>query len=156
MRRDSKRDRERKEEESHLKKYRYFLQSCIVVGLLRSFISFCHCVWGKWFCRTAVCYASKFLGWCAKETWLFKLDRYEMKPFFIFVLGSSTGSAKTLGCVVSFVFCEDLPVWGWSTPALDGTLYTGLDFTFVESFQTFIHCVYTYLNIKDNTVKALL
>lgn len=66
----------------------------------------------------------------------------KINSFSMLVSGSSTGSPETSGCIVSFVFCEDLPVWGRSTPALDGTLYTGLDFTLLESFQTFIHCVY--------------
>ncbi len=92
--------------------------------------------------ETAVRYASKLLGWCAKDMIVQTGQIWKRNPFLMFVLGSSTRSPKTSRGVVSFVFCEDLPVWGWSTPALNGTPYTGLDFTFVESFQAFIHCVY--------------
>lgn len=55
---------------------RYLLQSDFAVRLWSFFRIFSVCLRNpKMIDWTAVCYASKFKGWCAKETWLFKVDR---------------------------------------------------------------------------------
>lgn len=72
----------------------------------------------------------------------------------MFVLGSSTGPPKTPRRVVSSVFCEDLPVWGWSTPALKWHTIYRTRFYICGVFSN-IYTLCIYLNIRDNTVKSL-
>lgn len=77
------------------------------------------------------------------------------KSLFVIVLGTDDGFPRPWATPSPLSSVKTRLCGGLHNPALNDTLYTRLGFTFVQSFQTFIHNVYN-LNRRDHTVEALL
>lgn len=73
------------------------------------------------------------------------------KTLFVVVLGTDDGFPSPWATPSPLSSVKTCLCGGLHDPALNDTLYTRLDFTSVESFQSFIHNVYN-LNRRDRTV----